>query len=53
MKQLAAWTMFFGVVTGMVIVNIMHLLPKEQKYRICEDPDELGYWVEPVNEEEF
>jgi hypothetical protein len=32
--------------------DLMDLLPKPKRYRICEDPDELGYWLEEVQDDE-
>ncbi|AXN53379.1 hypothetical protein PBI_THONKO_70 [Mycobacterium phage Thonko] len=26
------------------------LLDRGPRYRICEDPDQLGYWAEPIED---
>ena len=38
---MSRWIMFFGAVAGLLKV----LLPKPTKYKVMEDPDELGYWL--------
>ena len=40
----ACW--FWKAVGSMIAANIVVLLDNGKRYRICEDPDELGYWLE-------